>query len=726
MSSRVDIATLRTLKQLSIYSPVVLSPDGNLVAYGMGAVHRETPATPSGLLASGAPSAALGIELWINDMSEDSARALTSGWGSSWGPCWSPDGRWLAFYSDRNGLVHVWLWNRETGETRIACEDPVSMVFEFEQLHWLPDSTHLVAKMRAPGWDPPQESEAEEARYGRDVWESPVPEIEKRSSAAEGWRWFDRSRGDIGVINVVTGAVRRLGSGQFPYNYAPSPDGRNVAAMCVADSEDFDLHLFAVDGARHEILVQDVPTSWGAFSWSPAGDAIAYTTSSDEGPGQLVVVSLAGEQRVLHDGSDVDFANEEPYPPPLWSPNGGTVYCWANRSIYAVPLATGVMDNVTRELEDQTVWGFISTLGDNTVNDGGRCGTFLVLAQDRQTKRQGIYRVGNGPPEVVVPEQQRHLVNLMLYGDSNGNQIVGPIESASHPADLFRIAIATGEEEQVTRLNPALEGVSWGTARLLDHAGADGEALQGAVLLPAGYQAGVRYPTIVNVNLGAGGSGFVNYFEWDSLGFIELHALTTRGYVVIVPSNPRRGPDVADEVTAQTVNALDAAVAAGYSDPERAGVMGHSRGGYSACCVVTRTERFRAAVAGAPITNFVSFGLSVSGNEVTNWEQAVGYVFHLRNPLWEAREQWLENSPVLFCDQVETPLLLICGTADEDCMAQAEEMYGGLRQLGKRATLVRYHGEGHAVGGWSTENAQDCWDRIIGWFDRYVKGEGAD
>ena len=725
MSSRVDIAALRSHRKLNIFAPVALSPDGNLVAYGMGTVHRETPATPSGMLASGAPPATLGSELWINDLSDGTASALTSGWGSSWGPRWSPDGRWLAFYSDRNGMVRVWLWNRETGDTRTACEDPVCVSFEFEQLHWLPDSTHLVAKMRAPGWDPPQESEAEEARSGRDIWESPVPEIEQRSSAAEGWRWFDGSRGDMGVINIETGATQRLGAGLFPRNYAPSPDGRYVAVTSIVESGDFDLHLFAVDGSRHEVLVQDVPSMWGAFSWSPHGDAIAYTTYGDDGPGQLVVVSLAGEQLVLHDGSDVDFALDEPYPPPLWSADGETVYCWANRSIYGVSLATGAMENITRELEHHTVWGFINTLGNNTVNDGGRSGDVLVLTQHRESKRQGIYRIGNGPPEVVLPEKQRHLINLMLYGDSDGEHIVGSIESASHPADLFHIAIATGEEQRVTRLNPSLEGVSWGTAKLLNHKGADGEALQGAVLLPAGYQEGVRYPTIVNVGLGTGGSGFVNDFEWDSVGFIELHALTTRGYVVIVPSNPRRTPDVADEVTAQVLNALDAAVAAGYSDPERAGVMGHSRGGYSACCVVTRTDRFRAAVAGAPITNFVSFGLGVSGNEMHSWEQTVGYVFHLRNTLWEAREQWLENSPVLYCDQVETPLLLICGTADEDCMAQAEEMYGGLRQLGKRSTLVRYHGEGHEVGLWSTENAVDCWDRIIGWFDCYVKGDAA-
>lgn len=727
MNGGVDVATFRSMWKFTNNAPVALSPDGTLAAYGTIPVQRKLPDSSSGVLPSGADDSVLGTRLWIVNLADGTTTALTAGAECGWGPRWSPDGQWLAYYSDRNGLAQVWLWNRRTGETHTACEDAVCMTVEFEQLHWLPDSTHLVAKLRAPGWDPPQASEEEEPRSARDVWESPPPEIEQRTSDKEGWSWFDSSRGDLGVINIESGAARRLGTGSIPYRFAPSPDGRLVAAMCIAEYQEFDLHLFAVDGSSHDVLVRGVPMSWGAFSWSPAGDAIAYSTYSEEGePGQLVVVSLSGEQRVLHDGSEVDFASVEPYPPPLWSPDGETVYCWANRSIYAVTLATGVMENITEGLKHHRFWGFISALGNNTVNDGGKPGSLLVLASHWQSNRYGIFRIGNGQPEVVLPEQQRHLINLMLYGDSNRQQIVGPIESGSHPADLFRIDIATGKEERVTRLNPALEGVSWGSARLLEHKGVDDEALRGAVLLPAGYREGVRYPTIISLGLGTSGAGFVNYFEWDSLGFIELHAFTTRGYVVVDPGMPRRWPNVADEVTTLAQNALDAAVAAGYSDPERAGVMGHSRGGYSACSVITRSDRFRAAIAGAPVTNFTSFGLYVSGNEMGNWEMATGYVFHLRNTLWEAREQWVENSPALYCDQVNTPLLLLCGTADKDCMAQAEEMYGGLRQLGKRATLVRYHGEGHAVGLWSTENAQDCWDRIIGWFDHYVKGDGVD
>jgi len=87
--------------------------------------------------------------------------------------------------------------------------------------------------------------------------------------------------------------------------------------------------------------------------------------------------------------------------------------------------------------------------------------------------------------------------------------------------------------------------------------------------------------------------------------------------------------------------------------------------------------------------------------------------------LWEFPKRYVENSPVFHLDKVETPLLLIHGVEDFVPIAQAEEMFSGLRRLGKRVSLVRYSGAGH--GFWSYENVVDHWQRVIAWFDEHLK-----
>ena len=132
-----------------------LAPDESLLVYGVVPRTERERATGTPLLPSGAPKYYEGVELWVSDLAGEHLAVLTPGWGSSWGPRWSPDGQSLAFVSDRNGVPQVWLWDRATANTRLVSESPVHMFFAFEGLHWLHGGTHLVAKLRSPGWTPP-------------------------------------------------------------------------------------------------------------------------------------------------------------------------------------------------------------------------------------------------------------------------------------------------------------------------------------------------------------------------------------------------------------------------------------------------------------------------------------------------------------------------------------------------------------------------------------------
>ena len=141
------------------------------------------------------------------------------------------------------------------------------------------------------------------------------------------------------------------------------------------------------------------------------------------------------------------------------------------------------------------------------------------------------------------------------------------------------------------------------------------------------------------------------------------------------------------------------------------------------CCVVTRTDRFRAAVAEASFCDLVSQVLYAKGNTLAGVPWVEGGILRLGATLWEAPQRYIDNSPVFRVNHVNTPLLLLHGTADDACpIHQAEEMYAGLLHLGKVATLVRYHGAGHVIGQ-SPENHRDMQVRVLEWFGRYLRGE---
>ena len=135
--------------------------------------------------------------------------------------------------------------------------------------------------------------------------------------------------------------------------------------------------------------------------------------------------------------------------------------------------------------------------------------------------------------------------------------------------------------------------------------------------------------------------------------------------------------------------------------------------------LVTQTRVFRAAVANAP------YGINMTSTYVTdvngmNWCE--GKQARNGGSLWEKRDVYIKNSPLFAFDQVEAPVLVICGTHDVPGSVNSRETFLGLRRLGKRVEMREYQREGHITANWSAENIRDYYKSVFNWFDLYLKG----
>ena len=269
---------------------------------------------------------------------------------------------------------------------------------------------------------------------------------------------------------------------------------------------------------------------------------------------------------------------------------------------------------------------------------------------------------------------------------------------------------------------------------LIRYVGADGDSLTGLLLLPHGYSSNRRYPLVVWIYPGQAVSDTTSYsflYGKQSVVFINLSLFLARGYGVLIPSVPVP-PDGAEgdlysEIPKGVLPAVDRAVEVGGVDPHRVGVIGHSLGGYSASSLISYTKRFKAAVAIAAPTNFLSlygtFWATQRSDDYPHEELfqaalAESGQLLLNAPPWDDPWRYLLNSPVTWVNRIETPLMLIQGDLDYVPLQQGEELFTSLYRLGRTSTFVRYWGEGHSVE--TPANLRDMWHRIFQWFDEHM------
>lgn len=349
-------------------------------------------------------------------------------------------------------------------------------------------------------------------------------------------------------------------------------------------------------------------------------------------------------------------------------------------------------------------------------------GPLYLSLRGEWTEQRGFARLqpGGSVERLVLDD---HFYRSLTRADST-DRFLYQAEARDDSPDLFVAGPDLQAPRQVTATNPFMGDYAWTHAELVNYTSEAGTRLQGALLYPANHDPSQRYPMIVYTYEKL--SSQIHFWERPSeRDYYNFIAWTQNGYFVLMPDIVYTARDPGVSALQAVRPAIQTVVDQGLVDSNRVGLIGHSWGGYQATYLPTRSNLFAASIAGAPLTDFVSFMGQIHWNpglpEVSHWETGQG---RMEVPFWEDPEAHFRNSPIHKVHEMETPLLMVHG--DDDGVVeffQATTFYNFARRAGKQMVLLVYEGEDHGFR--QKANQIDYHRRILEWFGHYLKGEPA-
>lgn len=743
--------TINTLN-LPMFTPIDLSPDGKMVAYILRDSSRKalakTSRSPEELERQGIPRSVDFCDLWITETTTGVTKNLTQGQGTNWAPVWSPDGKFLAFYSDREGSPALWIWERASGALRKGSDAIIRTRVETTIPLWTPDSKKILIRVLQEGKTldtvaPPITPTAEIARSER-LREagSTVILFSAKAANTNSKQENETSRVnfnpapficDLAVVDRETRKTKRIAHG-IPTDYFwLSPDGKNVAVLIFKGRQShktlqnlFDLSVISLLTGEARTLVSNFGSDvLIPVSWSPNGEYLAYMTFGPTVRNDCWVVSASGgEPRNITLNEHPRFDGTVLYRGPLWDATGENTYLLTQASLWRASIAKGHATEIAR-ISNRTLRDIISHDG-RTIWTAKNDNSVVVLTRDEGTKQEGFYRINlsTGKSEKLLEENKSYgyVPQLRTSTSADQQQLIYTSQSAAEAEEIWIIGADQFSPRRVTHINPVFDRYVMGEGRMIEFQTLNGQTAHGAVLLPAGYTPGKRYPLIVYQYPGALWSTHGNLFGFNPFaGVVEnWQFFATRGYAVLLPDVPAQPETYMRDIAAAVLPAVDKVIEMGIADPERIGITGQSNGGYGVLCLIVQTNRFKAAVDRMGPGNLISqyTQMTESGQSVYTGEM----IQRTGGSLWEKRDKFIENSPIFFFDRVQTPLLIIQGTADRQVMvARSDEVFVSLRFLRKEVEYARYVGESHGVAEWTFPNQVDYLNRVIAWFDLWLK-----
>ncbi|MGC1619977.1 MAG: S9 family peptidase [Candidatus Acidiferrum sp.] len=563
---------------------------------------------------------------------------------------WSPDSKKIAFLSDA----------AKTGQLQLYVMDAGGPGDSARKL------TQVKGFLSTPGWSPDGKTIA--LLFTENATRAAGPLVAETPETGEIKDSFFEQR--LALVDVATGKFRQISPADtYVYEYDWSPDSRHFAATAALGNGDdnwFIAELYTLDAASGLMKsIYKPPLQIANPAWSPDGQSIAFISGlmSDEGSvgGDIFTIPAIGG-----DATNITPEMKASASWLTWTSQGNIVfgeYIEGDSALASINVADGIQNQLFRKAGQLTA---------------GAWGVNLSLARDGETSAV-IRSSFSDPPEVWA----------------------GP----------------TGEWTQITKRNEGLKA-GWGVAKSLRLKNGSFN-VQAWLIYPHDFDPSKKYPLVVRVH---GGPGAAVLSEWPS-SLDYTAPLAAAGYFVLQP-NPRGSFGEGEAFTRANVKdfgygdfkdimaSVDAAIAAAPIDPNRLGICGWSYGGYMTMWAVTQTNRFKAAMAGAGLSNWQSY---YGENLIDQW-----MIPFFGKSVYDDPEVYAKSSPINFIKHAKTPTLILVGDSDGEVPApQSYEFWHALKTLGVETQLVVYPHEGHMFK--DPKHRRDVVERTLTWFDAHLR-----